>query len=114
MTKPRRQTSVLIKPTAAADPVTAKAIDDLRRAMPAPKLLDEAQRIEDVPLTTTAFARIRHTLGRRPTGYAVVRLKTAPGAAYSIYDDNDNRTDAQQFLYLRTVGANVTVDLVVF
>lgn len=111
----RQQTSVLIKPTATTDPATTKALDDLRRAARVRDgLLDGAQRIEDVALVTTGFARIKHGLGRLPVGYSVLRTKSAPGAAYVLVDDNDNRTDAREFLYLKTVGANVTVDLAVY
>lgn len=115
VSRPRRQTSVLVKPTAAADVATSKALDDIRKIVRAHDgLFDQAVLLEDVELTTTEFARLKHSLGRRPRGYVVARVKTAPGAAFSIYDDNDNRTDAQQWLYLRSIGADVTLDLVVF
>lgn len=110
-----RTPSVLVKPTQAADPATTKALDDLRRAVNVRVgLMDQAILLEDVALVTADWARVAHNLGRRPRGYIVVRTKAAPGAAYSVYDDNDNQTDSQRFLYLRSIGANVTVDLAVF
>lgn len=105
---------MLVKPTSSGDPAVDKALRDIRAAQDKVELLDGAQVIEDVALVTTAFKRIKHNLQRRPRGYSVVRHKVAPGAAYVLYDDNDNRTDGAEFLYLRTVGASVTVDLMVF
>jgi hypothetical protein len=110
-----RGPSVLVKPTAGPDEGTTRALDDIRKlALGHDELLDGAQLIEDVTLLTASFKRIKHGLKRRPRGYFVARMKSAPGAAFVLYDDNENRTDARQFLYLRTVGADVTVDLVVF
>lgn len=112
--KAARNVSVLVKPTAGPDAATSKAIDDVRKAIPVPGLLAGAQLLEDVALVTGSFTRVKHGLGRRPIGYAVARTKSAPSAAWVLYDDNDNKTDAAQWLYLRTVGAAVTIDLVVF
>ncbi len=107
--------SVLVKAPAAGQTNTDKALDNLRRVVDSKRtILDGARVLEDVVLTTTAFTRIAHGLGRRPQGYFLARVKTAPGAAFSLYDDNDNRTDADRFLYLRTVGASVTANVVVY
>lgn len=111
----KREVSVLVKPASGGDVDVDKAIEGVRREIRAKQaLLDGAVLLEDVDLTTTDFARIAHSLKRRPRGYFISRLKTAPGAAFTLYDDNDNRTDADRFLYLRSIGASVTVDLVVF
>jgi hypothetical protein len=111
-----RGVSVLVKSSSAGSVEADKAIGGLQTQINALRngLFEKAEHLEDVVLTTTAFARIKHGLGRPPKGYIVVRQKTAPGFAYSLYDDNDNRTDARDFLYLRSIGADVTLDLVVF
>ncbi len=112
----QRPLSVLVKGTGVSDPITDRAISEVRdvvRALPK-GVLDGAQLLEDVVLTSTSFARIAHRLGRKPTGYTLVSCHAAPSAAFSIYDDNANRTDTDKFMYLRTVGANVTVTLAVF
>jgi hypothetical protein len=111
----KRPVSVLIKPASSGDDATDKAIDDLRRVVEGKRgLLDNARLLRDVDVTTAGFTRVAHGLRRRASGYLVARTTTAPGAVYSLYDDNKNRTDGDRFLYLRTIGANVTVDLVVF
>jgi hypothetical protein len=110
-----RKQSVLVKPTAGPDVKTTKAIDDLRKVVDAKKsLLDGAQVIENVRIRQTEWTRLKHGLGRRPVGYSVARSRTVQGAVFFLYDDNDNRTDADQWLYLKTLGDDVIVDVLVY
>jgi hypothetical protein len=115
LVKAQRGASVLSKTAAVDDVGTNKALGDLKRQLDAKRsIMDGARILEDVALTTGSWARIAHGLGRRPRGYFVARTVAAPGAAYAVYDDNNNRTDGDRFLYLRTVGSDVTVDLVAY
>ena len=110
-----RPVSVLVKNPTTEDLQTNKALDELRAevaAVPA-GVLDGAQRIKDVVLTIAAYTRVKHNLKRPPVGY-IWRSRSVPSAVYTVYDDNDNRTDADKFLYLRSLGADVTVDLVIY
>ena len=116
----QRQMSVLVKGTSVQDTTTDRAIEEVRGLVKGiPRgVLDGAQLIEDVALVTTEFRRIAHKLGRVPVGY-IARFRgastaTMPTAAFTVFDNSQHQTDADKFLYLRTVGANVTVNLVVF
>lgn len=65
-------------------------------------------RLLTVTLTAGAFTPVSHGLGRRPTGYFVVRRN-----ANAVLWDRADATDANAFLYLQT-SATVTVTLWVF
>jgi hypothetical protein len=110
----KRQVSILTKDVSSGDPKFDKAIQGLRQAVRSASFLDGARVIEDVELFTAAYTKVAHGLGRRPVGYAVARVKTAPSAAFSLYDANDGKSDLRNYIYLRSVGANVTVDLLVY
>lgn len=72
----RREVSVLVKPTAAADAATSKAIDDLRREVQGRSFADGSRILEDVELVA-GINRIPHGLGRQPKGYLVVGARNA-------------------------------------
>lgn len=58
--------------------------------------------------------RIAHGLGRQLRGYVVVGIRNNAAAGY-IEDEHDGRHgDTSTFMYLRAVGFDPTVDLVVF
>jgi len=65
-------------------------------------------RLLTVTLTAGAFTPVSHGLGRRPTGYFVVRRN-----ANAVLWDRADATDANAFLYLQP-SATVTVTLWVF
>lgn len=65
-------------------------------------------RLVTVTLAAGAFTPVSHGLGRRPTGYLVVRRN----ANAAIWDQGDT-PDSNAFLYLQT-SATVTVTLWVF
>lgn len=65
-------------------------------------------RLLTVTLTAGAFTPVSHGLGRRPTGYFVVRRN-----ANAVLWDRADAADANAFLYLQP-SATVTVTLWVF
>lgn len=65
-------------------------------------------RLLTVTLAAGAFTPVSHGLGRRPTGYFVVRRN-----ANAVLWDRADATDANAFLYLQP-SATVTVTLWVF
>ena len=65
-------------------------------------------RLLTVTLTAGAFTPVSHGLGRRPTGYIVVRRN-----ANAVLWDRADAADANAFLYLQP-SATVTVTLWVF
>lgn len=65
-------------------------------------------RLLTVTLAAGAFTPVSHGLGRRPTGYLVVRRN-----ANAVLWDQDDAADANAFLYLQP-SATVTVTLWVF
>jgi hypothetical protein len=67
----KREVSVLVKPTAAADVTTSKALDDLRRQVEGRSFADGARLLTAVDIVD-GVNRIPHGLGRRPKGWLVV------------------------------------------
>jgi hypothetical protein len=72
----KRAQRVLVKPTAAADPATTKAIDDLRKEVQGRSFADGSRLLEGVELAA-GINRFAHGLGRRPKGYLVVGARNA-------------------------------------
>lgn len=76
----KREVSVLVKPTAAADEATTKAIDSLRSEVQARSFTDGSRLLTGVDLTD-GTNRISHGLGRKPKGYLVVGRRNVVATA---------------------------------
>lgn len=103
-----------IRPNNIPDFQTQRAIADIAKRAVEKGLLTDAIEVKNVVLSTTAFTRVPHKLGRKVKGWFVSRVMSTPGAAFAVFDELDQHTDTDRFLYLKSVGSDVTVNVVVF
>lgn len=102
------------RPDGIDDPTISRALDDIRKRAVEAGLLQNAVEVLDVQLSTSDVVRVAHKLGRKVRGYFISRVRSTPGAAFSVFDELSQNTDTDRYLYLRAVGAAPRVDLVVY
>lgn len=69
--------------------------------------------VEGIELTDGVLKRVPHKLGRKVKGYYLSRT-TAASAAFALIDELSQNSDTDRFLYLRAVGSDAVINLVVY
>lgn len=91
-------------------PEIDRALDELRRELFAASFTSGTSKLKNVVLIDGVATKVAHKLGRRAEGYIVTGCRAS--AACTVTDNHG--TDLDKYLTLTAVGADMTLDLLVF